>query len=113
MKQRLSKETRFFREQVNSILRDSNTWHRDERLCWLVTTNNAVPVLEGETTKRYILPNGDTVCRKITYWSREQACAALIECQEVAAQWRREKSFYLCPDCGGWHLSSRENKKPA
>ena len=50
-----------------------------------------------------------TTCRKIRYSTKQRASAALavILLRDKRPEDHREKRYYECPRCHGWHLTSR------
>lgn len=46
-------------------------------------------------------------CRKIRYRDRLGALMALASTQRARSSGREERRAYRCPDCKGWHLTSR------
>lgn len=54
-----------------------------------------------------------TECRKVRYRDRIAAMLAMSNAQRIDGS-RRDKieaRAYRCPNCFGWHLTSRKNRK--
>ena len=46
-------------------------------------------------------------CGKVRYRDQIAAMFALASTRNARSSKRAERRYYLCPDCRGWHLTSK------
>jgi hypothetical protein len=84
----------------------SRTYRRKAMAALLREAKAQTVTIDGKVVG-WLLPSGQTVCRKRRYRSLEDAELALVAVQGCPKTIRIPTRTHACPHCKGWHLTSQ------